>query len=110
MDDGQLIYSVECTDKASTPALLISEFKALEQEDSASYRGSPISAVLHVDISPSPVIRTLSEDHVVVPVTEENDVVSSEESLTYRPESFHKVFVTRSGRLYSLIDKCPSEK
>ena len=84
MDDDQSIYSVECTDEANTPTMLcMSGFKALE--DGASYvvyRGSPMPAV---EISPSPVVRTMSEDQQVVRVMEENDVVSFEESLTYEP-------------------------
>ena len=86
MDDDQSIHSEECT---NTPAVLcILGFKVEDGPSYVVYRGAPMPAV---DVSPSPVVRIMSEDRQVVPVTEGNEVVPSEESLTYEPQCLHKV-------------------
>ena len=88
MDDDQSIYSVACTDEVNALAMLcIPGFKALE--DGATYvvyRGLSTSAT-----SPGAVMRTFSMEQEDVPMKEVNDVVPYEESLTYQPESLHKV-------------------
>ena len=92
-DEEHLVDPVQCTNEADALALLcIPGYKALE--DGAAYvvyRGLSTPAT-----SPGVVMRTFSKEDEVgpviyAPVKEVNDVMAYEESLTYQPQSLHKV-------------------